>query len=372
MSNVYRMAWIAGLCLTISVLQVTSSAEAQDEITCPGAYAHNHEALLEHAALAELTYAKPQRDPYEISIYRYCSASGKRDDPEGQRKVNIRAIPDYVVNDAVQNLSSHYEEKRQTVNIVPFQHNGDTLYACERELTFVQRLAIGFKWIQLGDKLALGYTFGVVAGVVGTALTGTEEIKIIELHRPTPSGDPKDDELVLGVQGTDRKRWRQWVSSIQRMIGDSCAFGFAREVTRSFFRIHDVDFDNRRAALVGHSLGGAVVQHIGDTMSLSRIINNRPDVASLLGYSFNSFGVPNGLRRRTHHDDVHSIVVAGEVLEQIVTGTSQIGHQYRYDLAASHIRRWVNQLDRHKISTVQKKICECIDGGGPTYQYAAP
>lgn len=370
MLNADRVAWIAGLCLT--TFYATSFANAQNEIPCPGAYAHDHQAILEHAALAELTYAKPQRDPYEISIYRYCSAPHRQQDSEGQRTVEVREIPDYVIDVAAKRITNHYEEKEQKIAIVQLQNNGDTLYACERNLTLFQRLAIGFKWMQLGDRLALSYTFGVVVGVAGTALGGNEEIKLIELRRPTPSGKPTYEELVLGVQGTDPTRLRLWVSSVQRMIGDSCTFGFAREVTRSFFEKHDVDFENRRAALVGHSLGGAVVQHIGDTMPLSGIAQGRQDVSNLLGYSFNSFGIPGDLRHGTHHKDVHSIVVAGEVLEQLVTGTTQIGYQYRYDPAASPIQRWTQQLYRHKISTVQQKVCGCLDGGGLTYQFAAP
>ena len=346
MPNVYRMARIAGLCLAIPILQTWSSAEAQEEIPCPGAYAHDHEAMLEHAALAELTYAKPQSDPYEINIYKYCSASYRRQYSEGQRIVQVLKIPDRVIDDAKQNLLGQHKERKQTVKIIPFQHNGDTLYACERELTFSQRLVIGFKWFQLGDETALGYTFRVVAGVVGIALSGNEEIKIIELRRQTPNGDPKDEELVLGIQGTDQTRLYQWVSSIQRMIGDSCTFGFAREVTRFFFERHDDDFEYRRTALVGHSLGGAVVQYISDSMPLSRITRSQHNVSGLLGYSFNSFGVPNSLTRGTRHNDVHSIVIAWEILEQLFPETSQIGHKYRYDHAESRILRWKCGISR--------------------------
>ena len=371
MSNSHRMAWITGLCLTI--FQATSSVQAQDEVACPGPYEHSHETMLEHAALAELTYEKPQTDPYEIDIFRYCMASTGRQELEGQRIVQNLSIPEYVVNNAKRKLRRQYEENRQSITIVTFQHEGDTLYACERELTLPQRLAIGFKWFQLADKVALGYIFGIVTGLAGTALGGNEEIKIIELRGRTPNGEPIDEELVLGVQGTDPRRLHQWVSSIQRMIADSCTFPFALELMRSFFGSnHDVNLDNSRAVLVGHSLGGAVVQFIGDTTALSGIIENRHDVLNLFGYSFNSFGVPNHQRYGTDHTDVHSVVVAGEVLEQIVTGTSQIGHQYRYDTAASSIEQWVQQLDRHKISTVQRKICGCMDGRDLVYQYTAP
>ena len=62
----------------------------------------------------------------------------------------------------------------------------------------------------------------------------------------------------------------------------------------------------------------------------------------------------NPIHYRAHHDNIHSIVIANEILEYIITNTTQIGMVYRYD-TKSRIVNPLTRIRRHEIATVQKK-----------------
>ena len=360
-----------GLCLAVT--QMAYSDHAQGDIKCPGKFGHNHEAILEYAALAELAYEKPSSQPTTINIFRHCAVSQKQLDSTGERSVMIRSLPDHVVNEAKKALLTTYDKDNKDAAIYLYQTDNRVFYACDRDRTLGQRLAIAFSWIEVGRKVGLGYKFGLVSGVAGFALTGTEEIEAIELHQRNRNGSAVGNELILGIQGTDPTRLRQWVSSIQNMVGDSCIFDFAVEVTRSFFRPgQDVNFRDGAVALVGHSLGGAVVQYSAEVTHSLNSLRRRKNLPELQAYSYNSFGMPQASLKGEPHHYVNSIVIAGEVLERIVTETRQVGHVYRYDTGGWRVIKWFQQLDRHSIKTVQRKICECIDPTGLKYEYGAP
>ncbi len=341
---------------------LAGSANAQPPMKCPGNLEHDHEIILEHAALAASAYHKPRNDPYSINIFQHCPSKDRRENDAGHREVVIRNLPKNVIDAAKSGLLSRYEEDRRgNINIVEYSDAGETFYACEQDTTFSQRLAIGFRWMESAERVGVGFKFAIVAGMIGTALGGNEEFEAIELHRRDENGTPIKDELILGFQGTDPERLKQWVSSVQKITGDSCIFDFAVEVTGMFFEFGDVDFTNKRVVLAGHSLGGAVVQHVIDSGRLYWI-------SDLDAYSFNSFEEPDKTPPGEYHDRVHSIVIAGEILERAIQGTRQIGHRYRYDTDGWNVRIF----NRHRIKVVQEKICGCMDGDGSSYEYTAP
>ena len=349
-------------------LMLTGPANAQHPMKCPGNLGHDHEIILEHAALAALSYHKPRNDPYSINIFQHCPSKDRREQDVGNRKVAIHNLPRNVIDTAKSDLLSRYEEEgRGRIKFVEYSDAGETFYACEQYTTLSQRLAIGFRWMEFAERIGIGFGFAIVAGTIGASLGGDEEFEAIELHQRDESGTPIGDELILGFQGTDPERLKQWVSSVQKITGDSCIFDFAVEVTGTFFK-RDVDFKNKRAVLAGHSLGGAVVQYITDYGRLCRTIGSRYDLSDLDAYSFNSFGMPSNTPLRKCHDRVHSIVIAGEILERFIQGTKQVGHRYRYDTDGWNVRFF----HRHGIEAVQEKICGCMDGDGSFYEYTAP
>ena len=214
--------------------------------------------------------------------------------------------------------------------------------------------------------MGLGYTIGFVAGGV---ISLQESVQAISLF----------DDNALGIPGTDPERIADWVASLNQLIEKSCIFEYSAEVTAlvlacmSPSRDCSIDMadDADELFLIGHSLGGAISQYAAHSRYRPNLQGRSNQAISLQAYSFNSMGMNRPIEYRAHHNKIHSIVIANEILETIVPNTTQIGRLYRYD-SQSTVINLVTRIKRHRIDFIQKEICGCGNNNGKHLQYGQP
>lgn len=184
-----------------------------------------------------------------------------------------------------------------------------------------------------------------------------EEMGIITLPQGTVSGH-YDDQLVA-VQGTDFTRLPQIKASLNDLLGGSCVFTMASIV---------VDYHRRQLSdgslvVVGHSLGGAAVQHVAHHQDTQG--DRHGSRVEFRGYSFNGVGLDEASAKQVTSSSLYSYVVDGEVVADYLGAEAerrQAGTIIRYVPSAD----WsaVDPVARHRLSAVQDGICACLNGRG--------
>ena len=356
------------LALALFSFMETQSSFARGSDThfsCPSWNIVNHESLLENAALAELVYTAVPNTDRTINIFQHC------DDPtiiartDGTRDVAVRQLPRSILAEAERNLSTEFDTNgRGQIDIRPVTDTDATYFVCDRVRSPSLRLAVAFKWMLLGNKMGLGYAIGFVAGGV---VSHQESVQAISLF----------DSNALGIPGTNPGQRSDWVSSLNQLIEDSCIFDFTAEVTGLVLDCLSPDADcsldvsdaARVFLLIGHSLGGSISQYVAHLHSRPNLRGRSNQPIRLEAYSFNSMGMNYPIMYAPHHNNIHSVVIAGEILEVVVPDTTQIGNLYRYDSNSFVIP--TSLIDRHSIETVQRKICDCGSNAGANFQWCA-
>ena len=259
-------------------------------------------------------------------------------------EVEIRPISDDIL---MQAISSNRDSNKSWFVDLFTSDSKEKFVTCTTDRSVTERLAVAFRYAFNNDRLSLLMKF-VIVGV--SALSPTEEIEIVKLR------NSKNDKI-LGIQGTDVFRHGQWRTTINKLIEEpsskvSCLFPLAVDIATEFFGgnfVKDKFSKTHYYGIVGHSLGGAVAQHIAQEL----------DDATFRVYSFNSIGVATKRGTITRQGAMNSVRVAGEILEQLQSKFKkrQIGHIVRYGTSSDG---WQDGIRRHSIESVKKEICWCL------------
>ena len=383
---------VVGNFVAISVMVSVSGGQqltnkVQSASQCPAGDTATHALLLEYAALAEMAY-ESFPGPRPLDPYRYCPDSVHVPGLE-PRLVTPVAVREDIVRRGVQMVLRQSEgslEEKYFISLTNSKDDPDTTYImCRSKQTITDRFAIAFRYIH--DDANNRLSLEARAVILVAASEVDEELRLKSIGFWTTDKTPSREEL-LGIQGTDVLHLPHWKASIEHLIDNACVFDLAVGVAVEFFDSFQVP-DIYVPAIVGHSLGGAVAQHV--TIE-----------AGIPAYSFNSIGVDaanvsemkktvdlyrthfrsKGISDREadylgmqHHlyrkylfmRGATSVRIAGELLESNEEGfkTTQIGAQYRYGLPEPPTpTKLEHRIKRHGIETVQEHICLCIGGDG--------
>ena len=338
--------------------------------TMPEEHRRVHETLLEYAVLAAAAYRTDDQWSSE-SLPDECPLEVRR--RIENNPIRVEAIPDSILNAAKDALVQRAQECRMPEPKIEFEGKNVT---CATGNVF-QRLSLAFRYFSGSSKiLTVDPTVRLLSGS-GTLLKvfTKEEIEEMKIERKGTG------ETIYGVQGTDItklvKAIKHFNTSIQQLTEGSCLFDFAVEVSKHFFTSHgltDAGESSSTNAIVGHSLGGAIAQHVGLQQDLQTLIRRHDREATFRAYSFNSIGVNPVSQLPPHQKRIYSTGFYGDVLDILqllpAIDTVQPGQRFRYGTHLRSISDWQSEgaIKRHGIRRVQEEICRCLDGTG-TYEY---
>lgn len=349
-------------------LTITAPAHPQTLMpySCPGTHAdaterRKHVDLLEYAALAESAYKDLGKTTVNLQSICPMGISGKVQDIV----IDIRRVPDNILN----KLANEFRENNSGWKLDDYTDDTDEkFFTCTSTQTTAERLYVAFRYVLSNE----GLSFFIKAAIVGVAgLTSKQEIGIVELK--TSKG-----ETTIGVQGTDIFSIDQWNTSVQNLIeseDNGCLFPFVNDVVTYFFgKGFAGEYSEFRGkseySIVGHSLGGAVAQHVAKGNDLESVVRGHHKDATFKAYSYNSIGVASGAELAGYQHNIVSVRVAGEILEQLGrdVGRSQIGHIVRYGVPLEQTTE-ESGIRLHKIKSVKEKICNCLTDVGQVFEY---
>ena len=339
------------------IISSKSEALSQETFICPGSA--NHTELLKYATIAERVYGDST-----VSSTNW-RAICRDDIAPDVNNFRIENLPDEYFDRAKQNLIHLEPDIEMMTNL----RTGLKYFSCDTNQNLVNRFLIAFRYILNNEELSL---IVKILLVISNTIPNIEELEVLTLH--SQSGD-----TILGVQGTDITRIPQINTSIQQLINQdgSCLFNFATEVAGEFFDICDEEsplpcYIRERAikyAIVGHSLGGAVTQHVSGQRNFEGIVRECNNNAEFRAYAFNSIGVTEQSTNRQFHETVTSVRFSGEILEYLQNDfqTTQIGDKYIYGIS-NNIS--LSGFERHKIVELKKEIgaCRCENGRAYTFE----
>lgn len=345
------------LFLTSSVISGTETAYPQTMrvYNCPGSNAlptqrSMHVEFFEQAVLAALAYEPLGKMKYNLRKSCPMGIPKQVTDTE----VEMGPVPNNVLMDAI---SRNRDSNRSWIVDLFTSDSEEKFVTCTTDRSVTERLAVAFRYAFNNDRLSLLMKFAIL-GV--SALSPNEEIGIVELK------NAKDDKI-LGIQGTDMFKHKQWRTTINKLLDEpsnkvSCLFPFAVDITTAFFGnsfVRDKFSKARYYGIVGHSLGGAVAQHVAQDSDLATVIHKLRSDATFRVYSFNSIGVEVKQGSVTRQGTINSVRVAGEILEQLRSQFKrrQIGHIIRYGTFSDGLREGIR---RHSIESVKEEICWCL------------
>ena len=364
-----RQNLLAFLLVLVSSLMVAPThAQTMSGHYCPGSTATDkersmHVDLLEYAVFAETAYNELGQTT--INLHSTCPMGISEQTQD--TVIDVRSIPANVISRAVDRI-------RETNSNWTFNEYtdkaGEKFFSCTVDQTTRERLVVALRYVLSNNDLS----FSIKAAIVGASvMTATQEIGLVEL-------ESANGEKLVGIQGTELFSIDQWNTSIQNLIksqdsGNSCIFRFAVEVATYFFGNEVAgeisEYRNKNSySIVGHSLGGAVAQHIAKKTDLEQIIKNHHKDATFKAFSFNSIGVVPDPETISHRRNIVSVRVAGEVLEQLqrTVGRSQIGHIYRYGILSVQ-QEGGNGIRLHRMKAVKNKICKCLTDSRDMFEY---
>lgn len=350
----------------------TAYGQTMHPYNCPGLHGTPkqrtaHVDLLEHAELAHFAYTEIL-GWQTLDRSKVCPMGFLRQPPIFS--IDVGAIPSKVLKKATDVIRKRNDSWAIDTYSDPKTDDKYVSVTCTTKQTFRERLAVAFRYVRSNDNLSL-LAKAAIVGISG--LTRTESIGIVELKN-------SQEETVLGLQGTNLLDIDKWNTSIQNLIetwknGNSCVFDFAVEVSTAFFGRGSADgfheYQSKRYGIVGHSLGGAVAQHVAQSVDIETKLRKHQEVAIFRAYSFNSIGVDARAGSAKPKNTIVSVWVAGEILEamQEKVGRRQTGYLFRYGASSTRLPLW-KRIQRHKIQSVKKEICSCLEDGNREFEFS--
>ena len=369
-----------GLYLTVTafLLVLGTDGEAQaglQVIHCPGSSNQLHEDNLKHALLAEIArgYVDPSED---------CNIMNGHDS-------NGWVVQDIDKKLVYRTMKEWNENEERTMEF----DNDSTPYTlkCYNGNGPIHRFQVSYKFAVSNNNL----NFLVRVFSVGLATSSdTEEFQVVEVST--------QDGPVLSFRGTNLEDGtiRQVRTSLNNLIENSCLFEFSAKLAGNFYYIERLaeylpEEIQWNLGIVGHSLGGAVVQHIVTDPEFNNTLmdlRRGHDDFVFDAYSFNSIGVQRSRGNANEElGNMTSVTVAGEILELLANNLEesdsrrQIGNIFRYNTIPGHREEMISPDDimiddpnyirairLHRISTVKESICRCLSGQGNYGSYERP
>ena len=161
-------------------------------------------------------------------------------------------------------------------------------------------------------------------------------------------------QTVTAIRGTRPDRLSHWQASLQRFFGSSCVFDLMVKVARGF-----MGEGHSHYAVTGHSLGGAVAQHVAQRLDGSSTAGR------FQAFAFNALGTDG----QVDHNVLQSffiqadpIAAFGNFLSRVQAGRSMCFIPPNTDFWASEAPPY--WPERHSLHSVQRALCECMQGMG--------
>lgn len=363
----YMLATVTALIL----LALIGTVEAKSFATrsCPGPSGDPdkrmlHETILKNAILAELAYGG--EGEANLNLQQACPMGTSS--AEDGISIQIKRVPDFIVKQAMGIFGNDRDLQIRMDEEGRIRCGGQ-----DRE----DRIAAAYEFAEINGRLSLL----IRVAIVGVAeFSDMEELGVLLLT-------DDDDNEIIGISGTDPGRFDQWSASVSELIGSSCAFDFSVEVAKGFFNYENLvegrhvqtELEYITFGVVGHSLGGAVVQNLMVKADFDQALTDlemalERDGLDFRAYSFNSIGVKGESPPENRVGNLTSVRVAGDILERIEADLEgeysrrQLGRIFRY---STDSQWWINlePIEFHRIESVQRAICDCLDGSSQTFQF---
>ena len=404
----FLAATITLMTVAVLITQTDRPAEAA-EVDCKDASAHLRtlqEALYHYAVIAEIPY-EDKRDRTDVSPFeRSCKVQHTGQmlhpaDPKTIRKTDrfhktlvslLRSNGDAGSDDILNGQIGEYghgrnRDRKNRLNrlyVAIDDRNGVTYIGCRYD---EKTPRVFVTWEEVSDNevpvIIVGedslvverqpVTFIIPQIYVAVTQEGNllntiregikwEELGLVQL-KPV---DQSEVDSINAIRGTDWENLSTVITSAKDVLAESCAFESAAVIVKLISSRVSKQKDAKQVIVTGHSLGGSVTQFIGQS-------NIGPSGYVLRGYAFNAMGVDQseapckGLESNKslyshyiHGDPVSSV---GKFLGRIQPGTVIVSKP------ASNLPNWlsdiaVNPKYRHKLDTVQKALCQCLNKQG--------
>ena len=333
-------------------------------------------ALYEYALIADAAYGKPisnscrvkaDKQPIALPEYHQFPLLSEDHETEGHKIKWKNQILEYWRPD----LFPKPNEMGQYIS-----DDGITYITCSYD-GITPQLALTWKKFQRtlenpDAPIEIGIRLKILPVISRLLLPPNEELGIIQLNRNPPSED--EPEELVAIRGTDFTKIPQIMASMYALLSGSCVY----EMAASLVKFIGSSLSAGRFSVVGHSLGGGATQYI-----VQNHINRQNSNVTFSAYSFNAIGLATDSKRLSTGNDrlasLYSYVIDGEIVswfgEQL--GRTQAGTIIRYlppdswpDTGVlTYIKNIIDweqweSIRRHRLSTVQQGLCECLNGHG--------
>ena len=411
MSSIFRAiaTFLTMLALTTQILFPSEAAETRCDDASPKLRALQ-EALYHYAVLAEIPYRDKHESTKISPQEKSCKLerTGKRLRPADPKSIRETAkLDDMLVRllrsqgDAGSDdrLNKEISEYKATLNMdrgerrnwqyIAIDDRNDVTYIGCRHDTKTPRLYVTWDEMTVSDipiifvdgnhiivqqqraTLIIPQIYVAVTDQEGhpnTIRQGIEweELGLVKL-KPIDKNSAVDS--VLAIRGTDFENLSTVVTSMKDVLAESCAFESTAVIVKvmasRIAQTENTEQPKTEIIVTGHSLGGAATQYIGQS-------NIGPSRYTMRGYAFNAMGIDDsqssyGNKSSTllYSQYVHGdpVSLGGKLLGRIQPGTVLVSKppsnlpNWLSDL-------WIDPLHRHKLDTVQKVLCQCLNGQG--------
>ena len=189
--------------------------------------------------------------------------------------------------------------------------------------------------------------------VVETTLMIDEALETVTLQKNSELSDAEYPETVTAIRGTRPNRLSQWGATVNELRGKSCVFDLMIEVAGGFMGEGHSSY-----AVTGHSLGGAVAQHVAQHYSRSGASSE------FRAFAFNALGID----AQADAETLQSFFIEGDPVPAAggIFSRVQAGRSVRY--RPPNTPYWTLVAPpgwkRHGLHSVQSALCDCMSGMG--------
>ena len=190
--------------------------------------------------------------------------------------------------------------------------------------------------------------------VVETTLID-EALETVTLQKNIELSDAEYPETVTAIRGTRLNRLSQWRATFNELRGRSCVFDLMIEVAGEFMGERHSSY-----AVTGHSLGGAVAQHVAQ-----HYYSRSGASSEFRAFAFNALGID----AQADAETLQSFFIEGDPVSAAGRCISQVqaGRSVRY--TPPNTAYWTCVAppyggERHGLHSVQSALCDCMSGMG--------
>ena len=255
-----------------------------------------------------------------------------------------------------QQIVDQFGQQGQHVGVYEPPNGGPAHFVCDRDPEDVFALVTLARY-QVpvdddGDLLQL-----IIRPILWLVETATieEAVETVTLQKTNSLSADRYPETVTAIRGTRPDRLTNWRSTINRLLrGKSCVFDLMVKLSGHFMGVGRSSY-----AVTGHSLGGAVAQHVAQHYDRERTSRR------FRAFAFNALGTDAPADPAI----LQSFVIDGDPVPAIGAriGQIQAGRSVRYVPPNTNYWRFERPfatLKRHMLPAVQQALCDCMKGMG--------